>query len=226
MKWVLVFIFYFLSCGVLTAQQAGIYRISFRIEPELVNGFGIQVPDNGRPPNQNNWFFLQFPRSVRDSLIATIERKVSQALFMEAKCVYRLNRKQQPITSSPLNNQLGGFPNNQLKWAIRNVEKDAYVKVNVQIVARGGTNFTFFDGTFSRLRPMMVITIRAHDAEKRKLYAKTVRERDFSSLRFFRSQVGPFASVSGGGCNLRIFMKCYCVHFSVLRDNVLISSRG
>jgi hypothetical protein len=197
MKWTFVFIIFCSFWSHLTAQQAGIYRISFRIEPELVNGFGIHVPDNGRPPNQNNWFFLQFPKSIKDSLIATIERRVSQELFMEAKCVYRLNRKQQPISSSPLNNQLGGFPNNQLKWAIRNVEKDAYVKVNVQIVARGGTNFTFFDGSFSRLRPMMIISIRAHDAEKRKLYSKTVRERDFSSLRFFRSQVGPFTNVNG-----------------------------
>jgi len=178
-------------------QQAGIYRIDFRIEPELVNGNGIPVPTNGQPPNHNTWFYFNFPQNIRDSIISAIERQVSKELLMPSSCVYRLNRRDQPITSSALNNQLGGMPNSSLRWAIRNVERDLYVRVNVQIVARGGTNFTFFEGTISRLRPMMIIRIHAHDTEKRTFFKKTVREKDFSSLRTFRRQVGPFTTVGG-----------------------------
>lgn len=178
-------------------QQAGIYKIDFRIEPELVNGNGIPVPTNGQPPNQNSWFYFNFPKSVRDSLIFIIEQQVSKELNMPSSCVYRLNRREQPITSSALNNQLGGMPNSSLRWAIRNIERDLYVKVNVQFVARGGSNFTFFEGTISRLRPMVIIRIHAQDSEKRTYYKKTVREKDFNSIRTFRRQIGPFTTVGG-----------------------------
>ena len=162
-----------------------------------MNGNGIPVPTNGQAPNQNSWFYFNFPNTIRDSIISAIERQVSKELNMPASCVYRLNRRDQPITSTALNNQLGGMPNSSLRWAIRNVERDLYVRVNVQIVARGGSNFTFFEGTISRLRPMVIIRIHAHNAEKRTYLKKTVREKDFSSLRTFRRQIGPFSAVGG-----------------------------
>jgi hypothetical protein len=193
----LTFFSFLLIQTIVFGQQAGIYNINFRIEPELVNGNGIPVPTNGQPPNQNSWFYFNFPKNIRDSIIVAIERQVSKELNMPASCVYRLNRRDKPITSTTLNNQLGGMPNSSLRWAIRNVERDLYVRVNVQIVARGGSNFTFFEGTISRLRPMVIIRIHAHNTEKRSYFKKTVREKDFSSLRTFRRQVGPFSAVGG-----------------------------
>ncbi|MEN9304083.1 MAG: hypothetical protein RL264_2512 [Bacteroidota bacterium] len=177
-----LFILFILFGNLSISQTASIYRINFRIEPELVNEFGVRV-GNASTVNSNSLFHVLFPNSIIDSLKTVIERTVSKELNAIAQCVYRKNRKGNNKTSIAINNQLGGMPENFKKWAIRSVESDYYVRVQINYIARGGLSFSLFDGQLSSLRPMVIMKIVAFDGEKRRVYRRKVRVKNFQRLR-------------------------------------------
>ena len=114
-------------------QSAGIYTISFPISQKLLQATRVQTTTNGgslgfvnSPGNLgfNNNLIPPFAPFLHDSVRLTLEKFVGEVLSSETVCIYRMNKKNEVVSSSSFPGSIRGLPRNNLSNAINFYEKD------------------------------------------------------------------------------------------------------
>ncbi len=167
----------------LKAQNtACIYKINFNIDQDLVVPTRVRVGNQTTTTGQFNTV-QSFPQSLTDSVLSLVTRTVSKQLGATAAIVYKKNRRGNDVMSQNFGAQLGGMPRNRLRKAVLAEEKDYYVRVRIRYEKRGGAGITLVGTQISQHRPVVIMRITAWDVERKKLYNKKVKAKDFSRLR-------------------------------------------
>lgn len=169
-------------------NSAGIYKVTFNVDPDLVNEIRVRVVGETSPDRFNS--FRSFPKNLIDSIQNVISKTVAKQLSANATIFYKKNRNGQDIKSFGSASRLAGMPTNRLKKAILAEEKNYYARVRVNYNARKGVGISFFGTTVSNVRPVVTIKIVAYDVEKKRIYSKKVRVSDFSTLRAVENTIG------------------------------------
>ena len=167
----------------LKAQNtACIYKINFNIDQDLVVPTRVKVGNQSTTTSQFNTV-QPFPQSLTDSVRSLVTRTVSKQLGANAVIVYKKNRRGNDIMSQNYGAQLGGMPRNRLRKAVLAEEKDYYVRVRIRYGTRGGAGVAIGGTQISQHRPVVIMRITAWDVERKKVFNKKVKAKDFSRLR-------------------------------------------
>jgi hypothetical protein len=186
--------FYYLILGLffpisLVAQNtAGIYKIRFVIDQDLTNEVSVRIA--GETTSDRFNLLRTFPDNLIDSINTVITKAVAKQLSANTTIFYKKNRRGQDVKTFGSSTTLEGMPRNRLKKAVLAEEKDYYVRVRVNYSARGGVGTTFLGTTVTNIRPVVTMKIVAFDVEKKRVYSKKVRVRDFSRLRAVENTIG------------------------------------
>jgi hypothetical protein len=178
----------FIPINLFAQNTAGIYKIRFIIDQDLTNEVRIKVAGETTPDRFN--LTRTFPNNLIDSIHNVITKTVAKQLSANALIFYKKNRKGQDIKSYGSSTSLEGMPRNRLKKAILVEEKDYYVRVRINYSARGGIGTSFLGTTVTNIRPVVTIKIVAFNVEKKRVYSKKVRVKDFSRLRAVENTIG------------------------------------
>jgi len=184
----LFFFLFFISTCLIAQNTAGIYKIKFNIDQDLINEVRVKVAGESSPDRFN--LSQTFPRNLIDSIQEVISNTVSKQLSATTQIFYKKNRKGEDIKTFGSATSLKGMPRNRLKKAILAEEKDYYVRIRVNYNARRGVGTTFLGTTVSNVRPTVTVKIVAFDVEKKRVFSKKVRVRDFSKLRAVENTFG------------------------------------
>ncbi len=160
---------------------ASIFYISFRMDEELTNDLSISFNDRKFLSGYSEKPI--FPEALIDSVKLTIEQTVSEILKAEARCVYKQNKKGENITTIGMGGELEGMPVDTKKNAMNSHESNYYVRVDVNVMGRGGMAVTLPDGKRSRLKPVISLTITAFDELGNKFYDETTKLKEFGTLK-------------------------------------------
>lgn len=171
------------SCFTFSFQAqntAGIYDVSFQISSDLTNAYKVQF---GNQTTSSTNSLIYFSDAMVDSIKAIIVKTVANQLSAQTEYTYRQTKKGRLIQTGNFGNSVRGLPNGTKRKAIRNFEKDYYVRVSINVSGRGGISYPMLDGQHSSLRPMITFRITAFDAMRKKVFNKRVKAKDFSKLK-------------------------------------------
>lgn len=186
-------IFYFAQ------QNAGIYSIYFPISKNLLQPTRVQSSQStdGGEGNLNSGnlvtnrnFTPPFAPFLHDSVRITLEKFVSEVLSSEAVCIFKMNKKNEAISSSGFPGSISGLPRSCLRKAIKFYDNDYYVRVKVSF--GGYTVPSLFGFQRGYIQPAVRIRIRAYDVERKKIYSRKFRYTNFPQLK--NVQISGFGS--------------------------------
>ena len=219
-----LFILFFSPLFFFAQQNAGIYSIYFPISKNLlqatrvqssqgsVGGVGILNSGNG-DPNRN--FIPQFAPFLHDSVRITIENFVEEVLSSEASCIFRMNKKNEAISSSGFPGSISGLPRNYLRNSIKFYDKDYYVRVKVSFGGFTVTSPSLLGFQRGYIQPVVRIRIRAYDVERKKIYNRKFRYTNFPKLKNVQ--------VSGFGSSIKVIQQEILssdMIFSMLKETI------
>ena len=175
-------------------QSAGIYAIFHPIAPKLLQATRVQSTTNvgglGNISSQgigfNNNSILPFAPFLHDSVRITLEKFVGEVLSSEASCIYRMNKKNEAISSSSFAGSIRGLPRNHLRNAIKFYDKDYYVRVKVRFMGYSVTTpslSSLFGFQKGYIQPVVSIRIRAYNVERKKIFNRKIRYSNFPKLK-------------------------------------------
>lgn len=183
LKIVFQLLVFVLIANQLKAQNtACVYKINFNIDQDLVVPTRVKVGNQSTTTSQFN-AVQPFPQSLTDSVRNLVTRTVSKQLSANTVIVYKKNRRGNDIMSQNYGAQLGGMPRNRLRKAVLAEEKDYYVRVRIRYGTRGGAGVAIGGTQISQHRPVVIMRITAWDVERKKVFNKKVKAKDFSRLR-------------------------------------------
>ena len=162
-------------------DDASIFYISFRMDEDLTND--LEVSFNERQFMSGYSEKPVFPENLIDSVKLIIERAVSSGLNAKAVCIYKLNKKGEPISTLGMGGELEGMPVNTKKKAILQSESAYYVRVDVNIIGRGGVSVGLPDGKRSRLKPAITFSVSAFDKNGKNVFKKSIKVKEFGVLK-------------------------------------------
>jgi hypothetical protein len=177
-----------LVSGLFFAQKsAGIYKINFNIDRRLINS--VQVSQGNQTIQSGGFNTVRLSDVDLDSIRQMIVNTVAQELNATSECVYRTTRSGRKIVSYDSGSQQRGMPVSTKKQAIKQFDKDYYVRVFISYsVVNSITLGTSITGV-SRFRPVVNITIKAYNVERKRVYRKSVFVSDFDKLKSFQYTV-------------------------------------
>ena len=180
-------------------QSAGIYTISFPISQKLLQATRVQTTTNGgslgfvnSPGNLgfNNNLIPPFAPFLHDSVRLTLEKFVGEVLSSETVCIYRMNKKNEVVSSSSFPGSIRGLPRNNLRNAINFYEKDFYVRIKVRFGGYSLTSPSLFGFQKGHIQPTVKIRIRAYNVERKKIYSRKISYSNFPKLKNTQFTVG------------------------------------
>ncbi|MEY3085418.1 MAG: hypothetical protein RL037_1598 [Bacteroidota bacterium] len=192
----------------------GIYDFDWHINPELVDRSVLGFQNDGFSGSGINNISLS--PVIRDSVIASIEKLVGEKVPSVAKCIYRVNKNGQNISTWSTQHSVGGLPTNSRNKAIRSFERDYYADVFVRIDANRGIMIGSETGTnVSRLRPYVVLKIKVFDQERKRVYRNRVRIGNFDKIT--RYEFGSLV-LNGNGLSQKQISNMVFVAIEALRN--------
>ncbi len=205
-------------------QNAGIYSIYFPISKNLLQATrvqssqgsvgGVGVLNSGNlVPNRN--FIPQFAPFLHDSVRITLEKFVAEVLSSEAGCIFRMNKKNEAISSSGFPGSISGLPRNYLRNSIKFYDKDYYVRVKVSFGGYTVTSPSLLGFQRGYIQPVVRIRIRAYDVERKKIYNRKFRYTNFPKLKNVQ--------VSGFGSGIKVIQQEILssdMIFSMLKETI------
>ena len=196
-----LFLFLFTPIFLFAQQSAGIYSIYFPISKNLLQATrvqssqgsvgGVGVLNSGNIVANRN-FIPQFAPFLHDSVRITLENFVAEVLSSEASCIFRMNKKNEAISSSGFPGSISGLPRNYLRNSIKFYEKDYYVRLKVRFGGYSVSSPSLLGFQKGYIQPTVSIRIRAYDVERKKIYNRKIRYTNFPKLK--NVQVSGFVS--------------------------------
>ena len=219
-----LFILFFLPLFFFAQQNAGIYSIYFPISNNLLQATrvqssqgsvgGVGVLNSGNLVSNRN-FIPQFAPFLHDSVRITIEKFVGEVLSSEASCIFRMNKKNEVVSSSSFPGSISGLPRNSLINAIKFYDKDYYVRVKVRFGGYAVTSPSLLGFQRGYIQPVVRIRIRAYDVERKKIYNRKFRYTNFPKLKNVQ--------VSGFGSSIKVIQQEILssdMIFSMLKETI------
>ena len=205
-------------------QNAGIYSIYFPISKNLLQATRVQssqgsvggvgaINSGNLVANRN--FIPQFAPFLHDSVRITIENFVEEVLSSEASCIFRMNKKNEVISSSGFPGSISGLPRNYLRNSIKFYDKDYYVLVKVRFGGYAVTSPSLLGFQRGYIQPVVRIRIRAYDVERKKIYNRKFRYTNFPKLKNVQ--------VSGFGSSIKVIQQEILssdMIFSMLKETI------
>ncbi len=168
------------SLRMFAQNTAGIYDVSFQISSDLTNAYKVQF---GTTTTSTTNSLIYFSDAIVDSMKQIIVQTVAKQLSAQTEYTYRQTKKGRQIQTGNWGNNVRGLPTGTKRNAVRNFEKDYYVRVSINVSGRGGLSYPMLDGQHSSLRPMITFKIVAFDAMRKKVFKRKVKAKDFSKLK-------------------------------------------
>ena len=159
---------------------AGIYWLYVHMAPELTTEYSVEVTDRKVLSGYSESAI--FPDALLDSVRATAEALCAAKLGMPVDCIYKLNKKGEPITTVGANNELEGMPTNTFKGAVASAARQRYIRIDV-MMNTGGKAIVLGPDTYSRIKPIVTATITVSDADGKEVFKHKVTLKDLSELR-------------------------------------------
>jgi hypothetical protein len=204
MKFILftiLFTLLFIPLFFFAQQNAGIYSIYFPISKNLLQPTRVQSSQStvGGVGNLNSGnlvanrnFIPPFAPFLHDSVRITLEKFVSEVLSSEAVCIFKMNKKNETISSSGFPGSISGLPRSCLRNAIKFHDNDYYVRVKVSFGGYNVASPSLFGFQRGYIQPAVRIRIRAYDVERKKIYSRKFRYTNFPQLK--NVQISGFGS--------------------------------
>ena len=218
------FLFLFAPLFLFAQQSAGIYSIYFPISKNLLQATrvqssqgsigGVGVLNSGNLVANRN-FIPQFAPFLHDSVRITLENFVAEVLSSEASCIFRMNKKNEVISSSGFPGSIGGLPRNYLRNSIKFYEKDYYVRVKVRFGGYSVSSPSLLGFQKGYIQPVVRIRIRAYNVERKKIYNRKFRYTNFPKLKNVQ--------VSGFGSSIKVIQQEILssdMLFSMLKETI------
>jgi len=219
-----LFLFLFAPIFLFAQQSAGIYSIYFPISKNLLQATrvqssqgsigGVGVLKSGNLVANRN-FIPQFAPFLHDSVRITLENFVAEVLSSEASCIFRMNKKNEVISSSGFPGSISGLPRNYLRNAIEFYEKDYYVRVKVRFGGYSVSSPSLLGFQKGYIQPVVRIRIRAYNVERKKIYNRKFRYTNFPKLKNVQ--------VSGFGSSIKVIQQEILssdMLFSMLKETI------
>ena len=219
-----LFLFLFAPIFLFAQQSAGIYSIYFPISKNLLQATrvqssqgsigGVGVLNSGNLVANRN-FIPQFAPFLHDSVRITLENFVAEVLSSEASCIFRMNKKNEAISSSGFPGSISGLPRNYLRNAIEFYEKDYYVRVKVRFGGYSVSSPSLLGFQKGYIQPVVRIRIRAYNVERKKIYNRKFRYTNFPKLKNVQ--------VSGFGSSIKVIQQEILssdMLFSMLKETI------
>jgi len=218
------FLFLFAPIFLFAQQSAGIYSIYFPISKNLLQATrvqssqgsigGVGVLNSGNLVANRN-FISQFAPFLHDSVRITLENFVAEVLSSEASCIFRMNKKNEVISSSGFPGSISGLPRNHLRNSIKFYEKDYYVRVKVRFGGYSVSSPSLLGFQKGYIQPVVRIRIRAYNVERKKIYNRKFRYTNFPKLKNVQ--------VSGFGSSIKVIQQEILssdMLFSMLKETI------
>ena len=219
-----LFLFLFAPIFLFAQQSAGIYSIYFPISKNLLQATrvqssqgsigGVGVLNSGNLVANRN-FIPQFAPFLHDSVRITLENFVAEVLSSEASCIFRMNKKNEVISSSGFPGSISGLPRNYLRNSIKFYDKDYYVRVKVSFGGFTVTSPSLLGFQRGYIQPVVRIRIRAYNVERKKIYNRKFRYTNFPKLKNVQ--------VSGFGSSIKVIQQEILssdMLFSMLKETI------
>jgi hypothetical protein len=219
-----LFLFLFAPIFLFAQQSAGIYSIYFPISKNLLQATrvqssqgsigGVGVLNSGNLVANRN-FIPQFAPFLHDSVRITLENFVAEVLSSEASCIFRMNKKNEVISSSGFPGSISGLPRNYLRNSIKFYEKDYYVRVKVRFGGYSVSSPSLLGFQKGYIQPVVRIRIRAYNVERKKIYNRKFRYTNFPKLKNVQ--------VSGFGSSIKVIQQEILssdMLFSMLKETI------
>lgn len=188
-----LFIFLFSPLFFFPQQSAGIYNVSFPISQKLLQSTKVQSTQNvlgvvGLSYNLgslgfNNNSITPFAPFLHDSVRISLENLVGEVLCSEVGCIYKMNKKNEAISSSRFAGTIKGLPRNNLRDAIRFYDKDYYVRVKVRFGGYSIASPSLFGFQKGYIQPNVSIRIKAYNVERKKIFNRKITYSNFPKLK-------------------------------------------
>lgn len=177
----------FLPTLLFSQDKVGIYDISFSISRNLLQEYKVQTGQNSLSNTSFNYRSIApLAPFLHDSVRFSIERMVAEVFRSQANCIFRLNSKNEPISSSGFIGNIRGLPTNILRNAVKFYEKDIYVKVIVRFYGYSVSSPSLFGFQKGYIQPIVSIRIKAYNVERKKVYNRKIRYSNFPKLKNFQ----------------------------------------
>ena len=219
-----LFLFLFAPIFLFAQQSAGIYSIYFPISKNLLQATrvqssqgsigGVGVLNSGNLVANRN-FIPQFAPFLHDSVRITLENFVAEVLSSEASCIFRMNKKNEVISSSGFPGSISGLPRNYLRNSIKFYEKDYYVRVKVRFGGYSVSSPSLLGFQKGYIQPVVRIRIRAYNVQRKKIYNRKFRYTNFPKLKNVQ--------VSGFGSSIKVIQQEILssdMLFSMLKETI------
>ena len=168
-------------------EMVGIYAISFSINQNLLQEYKVQTGQNSS--SNTSFSYRSIPPLsdfLHDSVRFALEKMVAEVFSSEANCIYRMNRKNEPISTIGYSTNIRGLPRNCLRTAVKLHDKDTYVRVYVRFYGYSVSNPSIFGFQKGFVQPVVSIRIKAYNVERKKIYNQKIRYSNFPQLKNFQ----------------------------------------
>lgn len=183
----LCFILFMLGTGALYAQdmdttkKAAIYNLYIMVNDEVKNEYAVN--DDSKTFLSGYSISDAMPDSLLDSIRVVAVRMVQDYLNMPTELVYKVNKKGENVTTIGANDEIEDMPTNTLGGAIDDNDHDLFVYIWVNITSGGKSTVDLGFKRYSKVKPMVDVTVKIQDAEKEMIYKPKASLKDFEKLR-------------------------------------------
>lgn len=188
MKLLLPFIFAVLINSLYCQSTAGIYHFKFFIDKQLTNSVLVST---GSGTNNFSGGAFRMPSNYVDSIKQIIENGVGKELFSLTECTYATKKNGTLRKTYNTGQHVGGLPKTYIKKrAILSFEKDYYVRIKLRFNVFRGVQIGVPNLNYSRVRPYVLLKIKAFDVNRDRIYSKRIRVYDFERLQSVQYSLG------------------------------------
>ena len=168
-------------------EKVGIYAISFSINQNLLQEYKVQTGQNSSLNTSFSYRSIP-PLSdfLHDSVRLTLEKMLAEVFSSEANCIFRMNSRNEPISTIGFTTNIRGLPRNCLRNAIKLYEKDTYARVYVRFYGYSVSSPSIFGFQKGYIQPVVSIRIKAYNVERKKIYNQKIRYSNFPQLKNFQ----------------------------------------
>lgn len=144
-------------------KTAGIYLADFRMQDSIMH--------------------THLEGEVLDSIKKATSDKLGEMLGAEVDFIYRKNKKGKAMTTVGVMGVVGGLPSNTFKNSRNGYERDYYIQMTCKLESQGGSAIFLRYHKYSRIHPLMKISVNIYDKDKKLVTKKEIQRGDFTNLR-------------------------------------------
>ncbi|MCX7696691.1 MAG: hypothetical protein N2Z72_03230 [Bacteroidales bacterium] len=174
------FLTFVVSVWAYAQTRAVIYSMRIKVDPALVE----EVKISTNKPLTGSFSFREcFPDTLTDFIIAKSEEILSRKFGVPFEAFYSYYKNGKKITTMGVYGELEGLPDNTYKKTVSSISANYYALIDAHLTGGGDFSIEFANGSVSKIKPQISVTVKVFDSNKKKVYARTVTLKKFGKLR-------------------------------------------